>query len=546
MPKLRLAFVALLAFALPQVAQPQPPAQPAKQTDTTLAAVPTDAFGFVSVKVSKLWDLPAAKPFRDWVAAQKEGAVEVVLGVPPADIDRITAFLPTADPRDSDGPLMLVSTRKPYNEAKVLKALGAGQKANPAALRSSGRVVKIDGVFRWVVLVDDHTLLFVSEERGEEDYRANLLAQLLIRKADGPLAAALAEAQSHDLSVGFNVGALKGPIRGQDKELVPYLLLLKAKSATFTVDFDKTAKGRFVLRFADADTAKRAGPVLEEGIKTITDFLVEDQDKAGKSETFEKAVMGRMITVLKAAKVATEGVEVIASADVPYADDVAKLVARLPKSLAFSRGNAQATNNLKQLALGMHNMHDTYGFFPGDVSPDGNKPTAWSWRVQILPFIEQANLFNQLDMTKAWDAPANLKVLEAAEMPKVFEHPGRPAPKGHTYFRIFSLPKDAKGTDRPFFKEGERGPRFTDVTDGLSNTFMIVEAGEAVPWYKPDVLAYDGKLPLPQLGDKEADRFLAAMGDGGVHSFRPSKLGEKTLRALITINGGEVIPSLDK
>ena len=79
------------------------------------------------------------------------------------------------------------------------------------------------------------------------------------------------------------------------------------------------------------------------------------------------------------------------------------------------------------------------------------------------------------------------------------------------------------------------------MTDGLSNTLMIVEAGEAVPWYKPDVLAYDGKLPLPQLGAKDADRFLAVMGDGSVREFRPSKLGEKSLRALITINGGEVV-----
>jgi hypothetical protein len=70
---------------------------------------------------------------------------------------------------------------------------------------------------------------------------------------------------------------------------------------------------------------------------------------------------------------------------------------------------------------------------------------------------------------------------------------------------------------------------------------MIVEAGEAVPWYKPDVLGYDGVLPLPQLGDKAADRFLAAMGDGSVRVLKPSKLDEKTLRALITIQGGEVI-----
>jgi hypothetical protein len=74
---------------------------------------------------------------------------------------------------------------------------------------------------------------------------------------------------------------------------------------------------------------------------------------------------------------------------------------------------------------------------------------------------------------------------------------------------------------------------------------MIVEAGEAVPWYKPDVLAYDGKLPLPPLGDKEADTFFAAFCDGSVRKFKTSKLAEKTLRALITIDGGEVIPDLD-
>ena len=70
---------------------------------------------------------------------------------------------------------------------------------------------------------------------------------------------------------------------------------------------------------------------------------------------------------------------------------------------------------------------------------------------------------------------------------------------------------------------------------------MIVEAGEAVPWYKPDVLAYDGQLPLPQLGDKSADSFLAAFGDGSTRILKPSKLGEKTLRALITPQGGEVV-----
>src|SRR5205085_8342934 len=149
-----------------------------------------------------------------------------------------------------------------------------------------------------------------------------------------------------------------------------------------------------------------------------------------------------------------------------------------------------------QSGLAIHNYHDTMGRAPGDiggVGPDG-KPTAWSWRVQILPYLEQDQLYKQLTLQVPWDHPVNLKVLEAAEMPKVFEVPGRPAPKGHTYFRIFTLPKNAKGTDQPWLKEGEHGPRFALVTDGLSNTFMVVEVGEAVPGYKPDVLAHDGRL----------------------------------------------------
>jgi hypothetical protein len=161
--------------------------------------------------------------------------------------------------------------------------------------------------------------------------------------------------------------------------------------------------------------------------------------------------------------------------------------------------------------------------------------------VQILPYVEQDAIYRQLDFTKPWDDPGNLKLLEGLEMPKIFELPGREAPKGHTYFRIFSRPKNSKSTISPLFKDGERGPSLVSISDGTSNTFMIVEAGEAVPWYKPDVLSYDGKLPLPAIGDPDTDRLIVAFGDGSVRSFRPSKLSETTVRALITIDGGEVV-----
>jgi hypothetical protein len=518
----------------------QPPVQPAKQTDASLAAVPTDAFFFVSAKASKLWDLPAAKPLRDWLATQKEDPFGKVIGVSASDVDRVTMFSPLGE-RAWRNAVMVVTTRKQYNEAKVRKALGVRDERAQMA----GQVAELKGRFRWVVFADDRMLVFLPDRLQSEGFAPSLFAQLIVRKPDGPLASLLLDAQQHDFAVGLDVRALASAVPEEEwqeeKQLAPFLLLLKAKTASLTADFDKTAKIQLVLNFPDAQTAKRAAPVVEEGLKTLVESMTEETKRNTKSV---KIAVGWASGVLKGAKVTTNGASVVATAEVPYAEDLSKVVAALPEALIDAQRVA-ATNHLKQLALAMHSFESATDRFPGDVV-GGNNPPAWSWRVQILPYIEQANLYQQLDMTKAWDAPANLKVLEAAEMPKVFEHPGRPAPKGHTYFRIFTLPKDAKGTDRPLFKEGERGPRITDITDGTSNTFMIVEAGEAVPWYKPDVLAYDGKLPLPQLGDKEADLFLAAMGDGSVRSLRPSKLGEKTLRALITINGGEVIPDLDK
>ena len=76
--------------------------------------------------------------------------------------------------------------------------------------------------------------------------------------------------------------------------------------------------------------------------------------------------------------------------------------------------------------------------------------------------------------------------------------------------------------------------------DGTSNTVMVVEAGEAVVWTKPDDLVYDGVMAIPPLGGPSG-RFLALMGDGSVRTFRRAQIGDANLRGMITIGGGEVI-----
>lgn len=526
---MRICFALLVSLAVAPAALAQPVKSP-------LAPVPTDSFLFVTVNVGKLWDNPDFKPLRDWFAAQKVGPTDEMFGLPAESIDRVTLFLPALNLPTY--PLTLVTTKKPYSAAKLMEALGTRQTAR-IGIAPPCEVAAIDSpTVKFVVLVDARTLLFVPDARDEGAALAGLLGQVLTKKADGPLAAALAAAAKHDIALGLNMPPLAGLIEGFERDnAVPYRALLKARTVTFTADFDKTARGKLTFAFADAADAKAAAPVLKDGIATFTRTVEEELARKPPPESVTPAILKTLVPVLKAAKVETAGANVVATADMPHADAVTALAAALPKSYAGAINSTKGLNNLKQLALGMHNFHDANNALPSDVVGTN----AWSWRVQLLPYLEQQHLYKQLDFTKAWDDPANLKKLEAMEMPKVFEIPGRPAPKGHTYFRVFSRPKGAKGTERPLFVQGEKGPKLVEITDGTSNTLMIVEAGEAVPWYKPDVLAYDGTLPLPQLGAKDADRFIAARADGSVFVLKPSKLGEKTLRALITPDGGEVV-----
>lgn len=542
-PLVLLCALLVVGLALPAPAQPVPlpPVVPAKPAG--LEVIPTDSFAFVTVNVGKLWDNPSFKPLREWFAAQKAGPTDGMFGLPAADLDRVTVCFPSLKDRS---PFLLVTTRKPYNEARVIKALTADTVDTHDRRPSKNVIRTANPALPLVVLADDRTLLFLPDSRDDGVALASLLGQVLAKKADGPLSAALADAGKHDIAIAVDVQqiAAMGEI-GRDKELAPFLALAKARTATFAVNFDKNARGSFKLAFADEADARRAAPVLKEGIAELTATFEKELGRGkDRMDPAERLFFESAVTVLKAAKVEQDGANVFAIADVPYPDAVAKIAAALPKSYTAAVNSTKGQNNLKELALGMYNFESANGFFPGDAVAFGNMTQAWSWRVQLLPYLEQDNLYRQLDLTKAWDDPANLKKLEAMPMPKVFEIPGRPAPKGHTYFRVFTLPKNAKGKDRPWLVEGQKGPKVAEITDGTSNTLMIVEAGEAVPWYKPDVLAYDGSLPLPQLGDKAADRFLAAMGDGSVRVLRPSRLGEKTLRALITIQGGEVVGPL--
>ena len=75
-----------------------------------------------------------------------------------------------------------------------------------------------------------------------------------------------------------------------------------------------------------------------------------------------------------------------------------------------ARGAAQRTqgrNNLKMMGLALHNYHEVYSQFPPAGIYDEDETAYHSWQAMLLPYMDQAPLYNQIDFNRPWVDPAN-------------------------------------------------------------------------------------------------------------------------------------------
>ncbi|MDX1927299.1 MAG: DUF1559 domain-containing protein [Pirellulaceae bacterium] len=196
-----------------------------------------------------------------------------------------------------------------------------------------------------------------------------------------------------------------------------------------------------------------------------------------------------------------------------------------------------SSNNLKQLGLAMHNYESAYRSFPATaiLERDTGKPLL-SWRVAILPFIEQAALYNQFHLDEPWDSPHNIKLLDM--MPVTYQSKSKKVKPGHT---VYVAPVN----EETLLRKDELA-KFRDITDGTSNTIMLIEAGEeaAVPWTKPDDLDVDlenmAEVIAKLKNETGPQIFQACFGDGSVRAI-DINIDLELLKALLTRAGGEVV-----
>jgi hypothetical protein len=231
----------------------------------------------------------------------------------------------------------------------------------------------------------------------------------------------------------------------------------------------------------------------------------------------------------EAAKVQTDGGTVSVTTSIPLSEvPIGSIVSALVRTRQAAE-RLQSANNLKQIALAFHNFESAYRKFPHPTkSPDPGHKHPVSWRVMILPFMEQKALYAEYRFDEPWDGPNNSKLLSM--VPVQYRHPGAPAGSTNTPYLAIT------GEEAMFQPSKDTLP--SDVRDGLARTLMVVESKSTIPWTKPDDLAYASDKPLPSIGGFSGEGFHAAFGDGSVR-FISKTIAESVLRALMTARGGE-------
>jgi hypothetical protein len=562
-----------------------PPAGKAgeKKVAPELAWVAPDAAVVVRLRVADLWN---SEGFKILAAVFPMGLEkmdrELFKELKPQDVESVTVVLPSLEgfgggkargesrkmapgekvipePAGPE-PLVILTVTKPAALAELRQQVEAGARAhkfkgqtyytepsNPGgALHFRGDRTMIGGGLKAV-------------QRG--------LDRAAQPAATDPYGKALTEAlRKHQLVVGLKVtketaGEIFREFKMDDRMMRRLLRPLEGmKGMLLTLDLGKDTRAALRLFLPDKERAERALPAVQDLMVVLRlgltgELLAKAEDDALDAPTgplaekaeFTLLCLEGLEQMMRKARVEVKGTEVAVSLQARPDFAALKAQARAqagkrqadPKAVE-ARNRKISNNNLKQMALALHNFHDTYKRLPPPAICDKQGKPLLSWRVAILPFNEEGALYREFRLDEPWDSEHNKKLLE--KMPKIYAPVGVKTNQPYlTFYQAIVGPGAAwELKPRPGALFNADGLRIFDFRDGTSNTIALVEAVKAVPWTKPDDVPFDPKGPLPKLGGLFKDGFHAAFMDGSVR-FLSRRVSEATLRAIITRAAGDIL-----
>jgi len=214
---------------------------------------------------------------------------------------------------------------------------------------------------------------------------------------------------------------------------------------------------------------------------------------------------------------------------------VALLLPAIPAAREPAR-RVQCMNNMRQIALAMHFYHDIYGSFPPAYTVDEDGQPLHSWRVLILPYIEQQALYEQIRLDEPWDSEHNRQFHDMT--PWGFICP----PARHRFYErcYYSV---VIGPDTPFPGGGET-VTVGDITGGTANVILVVERLTPVVWMNPN---HEIRFDSAMLGVNRSAHGIGSVHPGGANvaffdgsiKFLSDDTDPALLRALLMKSSGE-------
>ena len=455
-----------------------------------------------------------------------------------------------------------------------------GDKKEPEidALRDmlSGFVIEPIGDFLFAV-PDVHED-WLDEYKNFQPSENRVISDGLISGADATIVMALAP---------FDWDGLFKEMEGEDlfeaaKEapvpIIPLMTVFKNsfQGATLQVDLNRVTSEIEVV-FANK---RAAASVRDELEKLIDAFVVlirenvaqeiqeENEDAAAfinmlnLSPLFLEILRGRLRTALPVQEEnrllfsdnAEEGeVSSIMPGNVAVAGIAVGILLPAIQSARAAAKRMQCVNNLKQMALAFHNFHDVYDCLPPAYSVDQEGKPLHSWRVLILPFIEEIDLYEKIHLDEPWDSEWNSQF--HSQMPALYDCPDASDDGGDEGLTHYSailgketvFPPITRGNPDGKEKLQFGGTSLAHIIDGTSNTLMLVERKKAVCWMDP---TQEFEFESLENGfDPNADDSLLGPHRGGTNVARVDGsvlfLSDTTqpvvLKALATCAGGESV-----
>ncbi|MEM7454094.1 MAG: DUF1559 domain-containing protein [Planctomycetota bacterium] len=324
-----------------------------------------------------------------------------------------------------------------------------------------------------------------------------------------------------------------------------YNLLDLITSISISQGFEEDAVSRLTIQTASEDDAEKVALLLADGVDLakqgalsgLAFMMMEAMDAEYQDATIDYS--NRLAETLREAikesqdgdKLVINLEETMAVSGVATAGVAVGMLLPAVQQVREAARRTTAMNNLRQICLALHNYESAYNHFPAQAICDDDGNPLLSWRVAILPYIEQQALYDEFRLDEPWNSEHNIQLLD--KIPPVYVSPNVDLGSQTIFLGI-------EGENMLF--NGGRELGFADIRDGTSNTIAFVEAdiNAAVPWTQPADYAVDPDWAGSNLGNLRPGGFNAAMLDGSVQ-FIDAWIDDENLMNLFQYDDGNVV-----